>query len=292
MMARKSAAPVIAKEYQRVLVEFGQVDSRVAELLAHRKELATVAQRMGQVLRSAAGAKGAERLIADLGLADLIAKLPGVPGRKPAAKAPRARPAAEATATKTPKSKVAKAQKRKAQATAAAPDVLPKGTRVRVLSGKFEGMVGVIGYTIIKGATVTYTFYLRGPDGRIARTQMNHGKLGQTWEVVADGKAAAAPAKPARKGKVVRRKAKTAKPATPKAAAEPPPTGIVPKGTAIKMLTGKFLGYTGKVTSVQVTKTGPKPDAIYMLGLIGPNGEKARTSVKQSSLGRVWTKVE
>jgi len=68
------------------------------------------------------------------------------------------------------------------------------------------------------------------------------------------------------------------------------PAAILPKGTAVRMITGIYLGYTGIVASVQ-PKPGPKPDAIYTLALKGPGGKKGRTSVKQGSLGRTWTKI-
>jgi len=80
-------------------------------------------------------------------------------------------------------------------------------------------------------------------------------------------------------------------PATDVATTQVPSPGILPRRTPIRMLTGKYLGFTGIVTTVHVTKPGPKPEAIYMLALSGPDGSKARTSVKQSSLGRTWVKA-
>ena len=68
------------------------------------------------------------------------------------------------------------------------------------------------------------------------------------------------------------------------------PAGVVPKATPIRMLAGRYRGFTGVVASVHV-KSGPKPDALYALALRGPDGRRARTSVKQSSLGRAWVKA-
>jgi hypothetical protein len=271
-MPRNSSADVIAQELHRVLRQFEQIETQVAALTNDRKRIAAVAHRLVQILRSTAGSRAA-RLLDELGLAALVAKLPGVPGRKPSepvAAAVRKAPARKVAARKAPAAK--KVNAKKAPPSAGRPEVLPKGTAVRLLSGKYMGQSGTIGYTQVRDLTVTYTVYL--PESK-SRTQVNKGSKDRTWEVVAAADLAA-PA-PARRA--------------PRAEIETP-SELVPKGTEIRMLTGIYLGYNGRVASVQVTKTGPRPDAIYMLSLVGAAGQKARTSVKQSSLGRVWTTKE
>ncbi len=62
---------------------------------------------------------------------------------------------------------------------------------------------------------------------------------------------------------------------------------VLAKGTAVRMLAGIYTGYTGHVASVRVL-AGPRPNATYTLVLEGPDGRRARTTVKHTSLGRTW----
>jgi len=148
---------------------------------------------------------------------------------------------------------------------------------------------------------------LIGPSGQKGRTQVAHTSLGHSWEVTGgaerSGGEPSAPRAP--RAPTVRRRRSVgpeaveeivvASPDPAPAAEEPqrpiPSAGPVPKGSPIRMLAGIYQGYTGKVASVQA-KTGQHgTEAIYMLSLTGPTGERARTSVKHTSLGRMWVRA-
>jgi len=335
----KDTRNVLAEELRRILEDFRRVEAQAEALAADRKRLATIAQRLLHILRAEAP-RGAERLIADLGLADVIARLPGVPGRKPTQGAARK---ARAVPPRAPRNAEANARTTAADSTPAkattAPTPLAKGTPVRMLEGKYKGWTGSIRWILVQGSTISYTVNLVSDSGEKSRNQVRHGSLGTTWvqlpgapSTPAAGRAAArtkapaskrgasgrkargttrkaaattvvappvAPPPPATEAapRTVRRRRKEAVPAgTPEAAVKAPanipaplPSGILQKGTPIKMLTGIYLGFTGVIASVQAIP-GPKPDAVYTLALKGPGGQKGRTSVKQGSLGRTWTR--
>jgi len=193
----------------------------------------------------------------------------------PPAKVPAPAPAPERRPKRRRGTNASSAGERAASGPA---DLVPKGTLVRVLKGKYAGKTGVVGYTQARGTAVVYTVNMARLGSKQGRTQVNQGSLGRTWEVVGNPAAATASESV--------HSAATAVATTPMQS-----PGILARRTPIKMLTGKYLGYTGTVTTVHVTKAGPKPEAIYMLALTGPDGSKARTSVKQSSLGRTWVKA-
>lgn len=334
----KESGRVLTDELRRILEEFQHADEQVERFLGERKRLAMVAHRLMHILRMQVRTRDAEEQIGALGLADVIAKLPGLPGRKPAPIEPRrakrnkrggARPTRR---LRRPQAEASTAMPAPLPAASAA-EVLPKGTRITMLEGKYRNWVGTMRWIRVQGARVTYTVDLTGADGQKARTQVTNRSLGKKWSILAATQAkapeattperaprrrrlgkvetvvvttpakapvpvpAAAPASTARPG----RPAKAAKPGRPAKAARlakavtpaapaPLPPGILPKKTPVKMLTGFYLGFTGVIASVQ-PKPGPKPDAIYTLSLKGPGGQKARTSVKQGSLGRTWLKI-
>jgi hypothetical protein len=181
-----------------------------------------------------------------------------------------------------------------------APVAVPKGTPIRMLTGMYQGWTGFVRAGRVTGSTVTYEIALVGPSGKKGRTGAGHGTLGKTWEVLADSKVAEKAPEPGPTAVSVAASTPAAEPSQAKSkpdSADRPapvltrrqPPGIVPKGTPIRMLAGMYLGYTGVVATVQ-PKPGPRPDAFYTLSLTGPDGQNTRTSVKQSSLGRVWTR--
>ncbi|MBM4394487.1 MAG: hypothetical protein FJ087_02215 [Deltaproteobacteria bacterium] len=63
--------------------------------------------------------------------------------------------------------------------------VLPKGTRIKMLTGQYEGLFGVVASAQLrpgkKGLDVTYFFNLDGPRGSRKRTSVKHGTLNKTW---------------------------------------------------------------------------------------------------------------
>lgn len=64
--------------------------------------------------------------------------------------------------------------------------VLEKGTRVKMLSGLYEGYTGVISSTQARqgkrGLDVTYFLSLQGPKGDKKRTSVKHGALNKSWQ--------------------------------------------------------------------------------------------------------------
>lgn len=195
----------------------------------------------------------------------------------------------------------APALRRRARAVPGARPVepFPRRTPVRMLAGRYRGWGGTIVSLVTRGATVTYDIALVGPDGHRAHTRVGQGTLGTTWEV-----AGPAPAEPEGTGRTMAAPAVPAAPAAPAAPATPnviapvaPQTasssssGVLAKGTAVRMLAGMYLGYSGVISSVQAKTTHGVLDALYTLSLTGPGNRKARTTVKHSSFGRVWVKA-
>lgn len=102
-----------------------------------------------------------------------------------------------------------------------------------------------------------------------------------------------APASPAARPAAARRpprvRLKKAPAAVP-APALPDRPAVLAKGTEVRMLAGKYAGYAGHVASARA-QADSQTDAIYTLALTGPDGHRARTTVKHASLGRTWAVV-
>ena len=287
-MGRANTGKILANELDRVLGQYAQLESEIEKLAGERKRLAMVAQRLVQILRGLVGPRVGDRLLGELGLVEKVAGLPGLPGRKPAGKAKAV------TTTATPG-----ARKRRATsgAKAAKPGVaeppMAKGTGVRMLSGMYAGWTGWIGSIQAKGDAHIYTVTLRGPDGKAARTQVTPRSLGRKWDVTGEAPAIPAPRKGKAAAKAGRkaagaRKARAGRTAK-KGAMEPanPPADVVEKGGEVRVLDGKFKGWTGKVAAtLQKGAT-----VTYALNLRGPAGERGRTQVNHGSLGRTWERA-
>ena len=190
----KNTGRILADELHRILEEFVDLDAEIRMLVEERKRLATVAHNLQRILYSTVRPKTAEKLIEELGLAEMISKLPGVPGRKPAAPAP-VKPAKKQPGP-APKAKVTKEE---------APTLLKKGTGVRMLAGKYTDWTGIIRWVSIKGTRITYAVALTGPDGKSAPTQVAPSSMGKKWVV----DATVVP--PKKKGRKTRRKGATKK---------------------------------------------------------------------------------
>ena len=132
--------------------------------------------------------RAAERLITELGLGEKLARLPGVPGRKPAAPVKAKRAKHQPVAAPEP------------TAQAEPPAVLEKGTPVKMLAGLYKDWAGLIRLISVKGSRVTYAVALSGTEGKTARTQVAPSSLGKKW--VVEG----APVKPGKRKKPVKRK--------------------------------------------------------------------------------------
>jgi hypothetical protein len=283
----KDTRQVLADELRRILEEFRRLEDQVEHIAAERKRLGTIAQRLLQILRAQAP-RGVDRLIEDMGLADTIALLPGVPGRKPAAggarKAKGAPRVAKAAAVAEAKALVADKK------AVVAPTPLPKGSPVRMLTGKYKGWAGTIRWITVKGATVSYTVDLNGRNGQKGRNQVRHGSEGSTWELLPAGTPAPVAAtetkvRAPKRGAADKAKTVAARPA--KTAAAPVSTEVLPKGTNVRLLKGKFQGGTGVIgwTSVKGSTV------TYTIYLPGTGRKRDRTQVNQGSLGRSWELV-
>lgn len=183
-MARMNTGRILAEELHRVLEEFKDLDDEIGMLVDERKRLATLAHKLLQILRTVVRERGAEKLITELGLAELIAKLPGVPGRKPTTpvavkRANRKQPAV--APEPAAKAAVPAPVRAKKAAPPEAPAVLEKGTGVRMLAGKYTDWLGIIRWASMKGSKVTYAVALTGPDGKSARTQVTPRSVGKKW---------------------------------------------------------------------------------------------------------------
>ena len=257
-MSRMGVSRILAEELGRVLGEYRKVDGQWESLATERRRLAGVAQRLSDILRHEAGQKASERLVSEMGLSEMLAALPHLPGRS------RSVPAA-------------------AEAKAPAPEAPPmaKGSGIRMLAGLYKGWTGTIRWANTKAGKTTYTVSLQGPEGQSARTQVAPRSLGQKWEAAPE--ITAAP--PRTRGP--RKAAAAARPAGRTAArlvAPPPPADALPKGTAVRLLTGKFEGWAGVISAISA-----KGRAItYAVTLRGPDGQRGRTQVNQGSLGRSW----
>jgi len=134
-MARTGTGKIVAVELRRVLEEFSRVDAEMERLAGERKRIAALAHRLLRILQTHVGRRKVDRLIGELGLAESIAKLPGAPGRKPAAE--KRRSAAEPDARARAKAREdMPGRPASAAAHASVPipaNVLRKGTPVTVL---------------------------------------------------------------------------------------------------------------------------------------------------------------
>lgn len=71
----------------------------------------------------------------------------------------------------------------------------------------------------------------------------------------------------------------------PTKAPTPAEPGAIPKDTVITMLTGLYAGWKGRIRWMRKLANGRM---VYTATLDGPRGQKARTQVMTSSLGRKW----
>ena len=132
------------------------------------------------------------------------------------------------------------------------PAALAKGTPVRMLAGIHASRTGVVTWARDQGSKVTYAVTFDTELGK-ATTQVASTSFGTKWELVP-----------------------TRLPAAPLA-----------KGTAVRMIAGLYSGYSGHIAYVRA-EAGSRSEATYMLSLAGPDGRRARTTVKHASLGRIW----
>lgn len=282
----KDTRQVLADELRRILEEFRRLEDQVEHIAAERKRLGTIAQRLLQILRAQAP-RGVDRLIEDMGLAETIALLPGIPGRKPSAGGARKAKGAPRVAKAIAVAAKPPVADKKA---VVAPTPLPKGSPVRMLTGKYKGWAGTIRWITVKGATVSYTIDLNGRGGKKGRNQVRHGSEGTTWELLPTGTpapVAATETKVRATKRVAAGKGQTVAARPAKTAAAPASSEVLPKGTNVRLLKGKFQGGTGVIgwTSVKGSTV------TYTIYLPGTGRKRDRTQVNQGSLGRSWELV-
>lgn len=70
------------------------------------------------------------------------------------------------------------------------------------------------------------------------------------------------------------------------------PAAILAKGTSVRMMSGRYDGYTGVVAAAQAKESSKGLDVTYFLNLVGPKGDRKRTSVKHGTLNKTWTVVQ
>jgi len=85
---------------------------------------------------------------------------------------------------------------------------------------------------------------------------------------------------PSAKGTVVRRRRGRKKIVDPE--------HVLPNHTRIRMISGKYTGYTGIVASSQVRKVEKGLDVTYFLNVKRGRSKSKRTSVKHGTLGKTW----
>lgn len=66
------------------------------------------------------------------------------------------------------------------------------------------------------------------------------------------------------------------------------PENVLANGTPVRMIAGKYQGFTGKVASSQAKKVPKGLDVTYFLSLSRGRSGNKRTSVKHGTLGKTW----
>ena len=82
-----------------------------------------------------------------------------------------------------------------------------------------------------------------------------------------------------------------APPPAPRSRAATLPPGIFVKGAAVWMMKGRYAGYAGRIAFASALTVRSPVDLIYALALTGPDGRRARTTVKHTTHGTSWTTV-
>jgi hypothetical protein len=183
----KGIGPLLANELRRALDEHDRVVAEQSRLSEERRQRAISASRLVQILRAQVGPRSWDRTISELGIADRLARLPvGL-----------AKAAARVTGTAG-----SGGRSRGGRVPISAADVLPKGTPVRLLRGKFAGRSGTIGYTQVKRSSAVYTLNIEG--GK--RTQVTNRSRGASWEVTDQGDEGDAGGAPPRPARILRRR--------------------------------------------------------------------------------------
>lgn len=70
------------------------------------------------------------------------------------------------------------------------------------------------------------------------------------------------------------------------------PAAILAKGSKVKVLSGKYDGWSGTVATSQAKQGRNGLDVTYFLLLVGPRGVKKRTSVKHGTINKTWKAEE
>jgi hypothetical protein len=159
-----------AEELKAALQEWHRVNREVTRLAEERRGRARLVRSLLSVLKLQKGDGGTVDLLEAKGIAALARPFLTLDGLKTAGAATVVR-------------------RRAGQRQAVEPaTMLQKGTRVRMLSGLYEGCPGVVSSTQVRqgkrGLDVTYFLALEGPGGQRRRTSVKHGALNKSWQVV------------------------------------------------------------------------------------------------------------
>lgn len=162
-----------AEELKAALQDWHKVNREVTRLAEERRQKARLVRSLLSVLKLQKGDGGTVDLLEARALSALARPFLTLGGLKTAGAATVVR-------------------RRGGQRQAVEPaTVLEKGTRVRMLSGLYEGATGVIASTQARqgkrGLDVTYFLALEGRDGERKRTSVKHGALNKSWQVVNGG---------------------------------------------------------------------------------------------------------
>lgn len=157
------------KELQAALEEYHRVNRDVIRMMDDRRQRARLVKSVLSVLKLQAGEDGALDLLEKSGLATLA---------RPFLTLETIHTAGTATVVR----------RRKGERQVVDPSmVLPKGTRVRMLAGTYDGYAGVVASCQARqgrrGLDVTYFLNLEGPKGDRKRTSVKHGTLNKSWVI-------------------------------------------------------------------------------------------------------------
>ena len=154
-------------ELKAALDEFGKIDGEMERIAEERRKRSKMVKSLMSVLHLKVGEEATKKLLEKYELHDM------------------ARPFLYADAP----SGVLRTRRRRGRKKEVDPsEVLQKGTRVKMLSGNYNGFSGVVASSQTRqgrrGLDVTYFLNLDDNRGNRKRTSVKHGTLSKTWLVL------------------------------------------------------------------------------------------------------------
>jgi hypothetical protein len=158
------------KELRTALEDYHRVNKDVIRLMDDRRQRARLVKSLLSVLKLQAGEDDAQELLDKSGLAALV------------------RPFIALETLQTTGSASVMRRRRGERQVVDPSMVLPKGTRVKMLAGTYDGYAGFVASCQSRqgrrGLDVTYFLNLEGPKGDRKRTSVKHGTLNKSWVIV------------------------------------------------------------------------------------------------------------